>query len=251
MPDSRTKTCLITGAAGGIGRALVRVFGDSGHHVIATDRVPQPHGLSCAAYLEIDLLRLVRDESYAQNALSNIRQSFDGDRLDALINNAAVQILGGADTLSREDWRNTLDVNVVAPFLLIQALLPQLEAAKGSVINIGSIHARLTKRDFVAYATSKAALAGMTRALAVDLGPRVRINAIEPAAIDTEMLKAGFEGKPEQYARLAKSHPQGRIGQADEVARLSLSVADGDMGFLHGACIGLDGGMSGRLFDPD
>ena len=91
----------------------------------------------------------------------------------------------------------------------------------------------------------------MTRALAVDLGSRVRINAIEPAAIETEMLKDGFAGKPELYRQLKDCHPQHRIGQPEEVARLALAIVGGCMDFLHGACVGLDGGISARLFDPD
>jgi NAD(P)-dependent dehydrogenase (short-subunit alcohol dehydrogenase family) len=91
----------------------------------------------------------------------------------------------------------------------------------------------------------------MTRALAVDLGPRVRVNVIEPAAIQTEMLKAGFANKPQLYGKLESCHPQQRIGTPEEVARLALTIVEGGMAFLHGACIGLDGGIAGRLFDPD
>jgi NAD(P)-dependent dehydrogenase (short-subunit alcohol dehydrogenase family) len=170
--------------------------------------------------------------------------------LGVLVNNAAVQVLGGVDTLSLADWQRTLHVNLLAPFLLIQGLLSELEAAQGCVINISSIHARLTKTNFVSYATSKAALSGMTRALAVDLGGRIRINAIEPAAIATEMLRAGFNDKPERLVQLENCHPQGRIGTPHEVAALAFSMASGDLRFLHGACVGLDGGISGRLFDP-
>ena len=251
MLDSREKTCLITGAAGGIGRAMAQVFHEAGYRVIATDCLPQPVDLCCAAYLKIDLLRFAGEESYGLDVAREIRLALGEGRLDALINNAAVQIVGSADNLSREDWRQTLDVNVLAPFLLGQALLPDLEATGGCIVNIGSIHARLTKKNFVAYATSKAALAGMTRALAVDLGARVRVNAIEPAAIETKLLKAAFEGKPEKYARLAGFHPRGRIGRPDDVARLAFAVVEGGMEFLHGACIGLDGGIGGQLFDPD
>jgi NAD(P)-dependent dehydrogenase (short-subunit alcohol dehydrogenase family) len=245
------KTVLITGAAGGIGRALVQVFHDAGYHIVATDLAEKPSDLPCAQYLLADLARFVRDESYAAQTLAAIRQVLNGNGLKVIIHNAASQILGGTESLTRADWQQTLDVNLLAPFLLSQALLPELEASKGSVIHIGSIHARLTKKNFVAYATSKAALAGMTRALAVDLGPRVRVNAVEPAAIETDMLKAGFAKKPDLYAQLEHYHPQQRIGQPEEVARLALAMTDGDMTFLHGACVGLDGGISGRLFDPD
>ena len=162
---------LITGAAGGIGRALVQVFREAGYHVIATDIIPQPVDLNCNFYIQADLSRFTEDETYATEILANIRVSLDENRLDVLVNNAAIQILGDSHFLTRRDWNETLNVNLLAPFLLTQGLLQQLEAATGSVVNIGSIHARLTKKKFVAYATSKAALAGLTRSLAVDLGP--------------------------------------------------------------------------------
>lgn len=251
MSNKQSKSCLVTGAAGGIGRALVRVFHEAGYAVIGTDIVPRPAELPCAAYLQADLARIVADEPYATGMLRDIRAGLGGRALDALINNAAVQILGATEHLSRESWRRTLDTNLLAPFLLTQGLLPELEAARGCVVNIGSVHARLTKPGFAAYATSKAALAGMTRALAVDLGERVRVNAIEPAAIETDMLKAGFAGNPETYRRLQDCHPQRRIGRPEEVARLALAIVGGGADFLHGACVGLDGGIAARLFDPD
>jgi len=249
--SSKTKNCLITGAAGGIGRALVQVFHDSGYRVIATGRGEKLPDLACAAYVSADLARFSQDEDYADKIISQFRAALKDAPLNVLINNAATQILGGVESLTRADWRTTLNVNLMAPFLLAQALLPELEKGKGCIVNIGSIHARLTKKNFVAYATSKAALAGMTRAMAVDLGPRVRINTIEPAAIETEMLKAGFVGKEELYSQLKSCHPQRRIGKPKEVANMALAIAEGNMNFLHGSCISLDGGISGRLFDPD
>ncbi|WP_412478024.1 SDR family NAD(P)-dependent oxidoreductase [Azonexus sp. IMCC34839] len=251
MSTDASKACLITGAAGGIGRQLVREFQDAGFYVIATDKVEHPVNLACGCYLRIDLGRFVEDDAYAQLSIAAIRGALNGRELHALINNAAIQILGGVDDIDRQAWRQTMDVNLTAPFLLIKALLPFLAICHGAVVNIGSIHARLTKKNFVAYATSKAALAGLTRALAVDVGVRVRVNAIEPAAIETDMLKAGFAGKPELYQRLEMCHPLQRIGQAEEVARLALAIVGGGMTFLNGACIGLDGGISARLHDPD
>ncbi len=249
--SKKIKNCLVTGAAGGIGQSLVQVFHDSGYRVIATGRGEKLANLACDVYLSADLARFSQDEEYADQIISQFRAALNGASLDVLINNAATQVLGGVDSLTRADWNTTLDVNLLAPFLLTQALLPELEKGNGCIVNIGSIHARLTKKNFVAYATSKAALAGMTRAMAVDLGPRVRVNAIEPAAIETEMLKAGFKGKAELYAQLEDCHPQKRIGQTAEVARLALAIAEGGMSFLHGSCVRLDGGISGRLFDPD
>lgn len=249
-PKALNRIAVITGAAGGIGAALVKAFTACGYRVIALDNAPQPASLVCWQYLQTDLQRLVADPACAAEALSAISGLVADGGLGVLVNNAAIQVLGGVESLSVPDWRSTLDVNLLAPFVLTQGLLPQLEAADGCVINVSSIHARLTKANFVAYATSKAALSGMTRAMAVDLGGRVRVNAIEPAAIATEMLKAGFASEPERYAQLEGCHPQGRVGTPEEVAALAVSISDGALRFLHGTCIGMDGGISGRLHDP-
>lgn len=250
------KCVLITGANGCLGQALLGAFASSGYTVIATDlqsSVAENAERNLAErmiYVPMDLSRAVHDRGYADWAVGQFQSALDASGLSVLINNAAVQVVGGVDSLTVEDWRKTLDVNLLAPFKLVQAFLPNLEAAGGCIINISSIHARLTKPNFVAYATSKAALSGMTRAMAVDLGGRVRVNAIEPAAIETAMLRAGFEGQPDQYGELARCHPQGRIGTPEEVAALALSIAQGELRFLHGACIGMDGGISSRLHDP-
>src|SRR3546814_5507046 len=106
------------------------------------------------------------------------------------------------------------------------------------VLNIRSIHARLTKPGFAAYATSKAALSGLTRAMAVELGSRVRVNAIEPAAIATPMLRAGFADNENGYRQLNDLHPSGNIGSPDELAQLARLLIASDNNFLNGAEIG-------------
>jgi NAD(P)-dependent dehydrogenase (short-subunit alcohol dehydrogenase family) len=241
---------IVTGAAGGIGQALVRGFAEAGYGVIATDHCAVPENLPCDHFVQADLQRTTAESDYAEGIFSQIRKHLGERPLKGLVNNAAVQILGAVDELSREDWRATVDVNLLAPFFWTQAFLPELEAAHGSVLNISSIHARLTKPGFVAYATSKAALSGMTKVMAVDLGARVRVNAIEPAAISTDMLRAGFKGNLADYAQLEYCHPQGRIGTPEEVAELALALSHGSLRFVHGACVGIDGGIGGRLHDP-
>ena len=242
---------IVTGAAGGIGRALVSRFAAAGYSVIATDlHLERPEGLTCEAYVACDLARLVGDPDYAAGRMNALRAGFAGRPLAALINNAALQIVGATESLTRDDWQRTLGVNLQAPFLLVQTFLPELEDAGGAVVNVSSVHARLTKPGFVAYATSKAALSGMTRAMAVDLGGRVRVNAIEPAAIATPMLEAGFTDPDRQLQPVRDCHPQQRIGTPEEVAELALMLCNGRTRFLHGACVALDGGISARLHDP-
>jgi NAD(P)-dependent dehydrogenase (short-subunit alcohol dehydrogenase family) len=245
------RRALITGCLGGIGRALVKAFREEGFHVIGMDLAASAGEATHQpdAYLSVDLEALASQDGYRAQTLAQL-EAIVGTRVDVLINNAAWQVVKPMAQLTAADWAKTQHVNVMAPFLLTQALLPALEAAQGSVINIASIHGQLTKPEFVAYATSKTALVGMTRAMAVELGARVRVNAVCPAAIATPMLVAGFEGRPEAYQQLADMHPVGRIGQPDEVARTCLMLADPKLSFMTGACIALDGGIGARLHDP-
>lgn len=242
---------IITGAYGGIGRALVSSCRNAGLIVIATGRdADPPADLECDFYVSADLKKTVDDAAYADAVFAQIRECLNGHELKALVNNAAAQILGRVEELTRDDWHTTLNVNLLAPFLWSQAFIEELSASSGSILNISSIHAHLTKREFVAYATSKAALSGMTRAMAVDLGSKVRVNAIEPAAIETDMLRAGFEGNQPAFDLLKAYHPVGRIGGAAEVGDLAVMLITGDFPFLNGAVIGLDGGIQSVLHDP-
>jgi NAD(P)-dependent dehydrogenase (short-subunit alcohol dehydrogenase family) len=242
---------LITGAKGGIGRALVQCFSTNGFNVLATDIVKEnPFNSTSVVFLQLDLSEFVASEIYANDVVSKIGLLTEGKGISALINNAATQILGNCEEISRDDWHNSFNVNVTAPFFLIQSFLPQLMANKGAVVNISSIHATQTKSGFVTYATTKSALSAMTRNLAVDLADKVRINAIEPAAISTKMLKAGFEGKEEQFQLLESFHPLARIGTPEEVAEIALFLCAEKSSFIHGACISATGGIQGCLSDP-
>ncbi len=242
------KTALITGAKGGIGQALCHVFQQAGYWVLASDAAPdQDLG---DQYLPLDLARFCQEDSYRVAAFNAIHSALGHRGLTALVNNAAVQILQPTEKLQPKDWYQTLEVNLLAPFLLTQGLLHALEQAQGSVVNIASIHGVLTKPGFVAYATSKAALVGMTRALAVDLGPRVRVNAVSPAAIATPMLVAGFSEHPSALQELKAMHPLERIGAPEEVAQAVLFLASSEAQFISGTEFCLDGGIRGRLHDP-
>lgn len=239
---------IVTGAAGGIGQALVEAFSSAGVRVIGLSLEGRPD--TAPVSLAVDLAELGQTGALARATLQAIDQALSGHRLRALINNAAVQHLGATGEIDWSRWQDTLAVNLSAPMALIQALLPRLRADHSSVLNIGSVHARATKPGFAAYATSKAALHGLGRALAVDLGPEVRVLTLAPAAIETDMLRAGFVGNPEGLEALARAHPSGRIGRTDEVARAALWLTGPDCGFMTGAEVFLDGGVLSRLHDP-
>lgn len=242
------KYALITGALGGIGQALCSEFQNAGYYVIGTDK--RDGECACDSFIHLDIRHLYSRPSECQRVVAEVRAVTGEAGLTVLINNAATQVLNRTDDVRISDWDETLETNLIAPFLLLQSLLPDLERARGSVINVASIHAVATKPAFICYATSKAALVGMTRALAVDLGPRVRVNSINPAATATPMLLAGFEGEPERFQELAKMHPLERIAEPKEVAQTAIFLASEQASFITGACLHIDGGIGGRLHDP-
>jgi len=240
---------LITGSSGGIGAALSTAFSQAGYQVIGCD-IARTAEVPCDSYLELDLKAFTRSGDYRKQKEVEIRALLPAGELHCLVNNAAVQYLDSAAQLEAEQWSETMDVNLSAPFLLVQALLPELEKAGGSVINISSIHAKQTKPGFVAYATSKAGLDGLTRALAIDLGGRVRVNSVAPAATETPMLVAGFEQQPDLKHHLESYHPIGRIAQPSEIADVAVFLASGKAAFITGEVINVDGGIGARLHDP-
>lgn len=242
------RAVLITGAAGGIGAALCSAFHDAGWHVLGVD-VRSPKA-PCDTFLKIDLERFAADANYREAALVRIRAKLPSEELAALVNNAATQTIARTEEIKAEDWDRVLRVNLTAPFFLTQGLLQALRSGRGCVINIGSIHGHLTKPGFVSYATSKSALEGLTRALAVDIGEGVRVCSIAPAAIRTPMLEAGFEGHPSALADLALHHPVKAIGEPFEVAAAALFLASAPGSFLNGTNLRIDGGIAARLHDP-
>lgn len=222
--------------------------------MLATDHpgtaIPADSPPPWALHVPLDLSRLASEPTLLETLRSRILPLLGSSGLHCLINNAAIQRLAPVAALTLTDWSRTLQVNVLAPFLLSQSLTPLLSVARGCILNVTSIHAQLTKPGFAAYASSKAALEGLTRALAVELAPHVRVNAIRPAALSTPMLEAGFTSHPEARAALDDHHPAGRIGTPLELARLALWLAADAPPFLTGAVIGLDGAIGSRLHDP-
>jgi NAD(P)-dependent dehydrogenase (short-subunit alcohol dehydrogenase family) len=240
------KQVLITGISGGIGNALALAFRKAGYYVYGIDRVEQ-YGVPCDRFIEMDIHRFVQDTAYRIEAGSRLEELIP--RLTVLVNNAAVQKLSSLNEIRLEDWQETMNVNLTAPLLLSRLFLPHLEAARGSILNIGSVHQQLTKPGFVAYATSKSGLAGLTRALAVDLQGRVRVNAISPAAIDTPMLQEALSRSGVRLEELAASHPVGRVGSPEDVAALALFIVSEAGTFLNGSNISMDGGIASLLRD--
>lgn len=231
------KTVVVTGARGGIGAAVVELFNASGWRTVGVDRAAAGDDRS-ARFVQSDIadeagLRALGD-ALAEEA-----------RIDALVNNAAVMMDKPFADLSVADWDLTMDTNVRAAFVLTQALLPQLAAHNGGVVNVASVHAIATSRGVAAYAASKGALVAFTRATSLDLASSgVRVNAVCPGATDTPMLR----GDPAARQALVDRTPLRRVADPSEIAQAVLFLADSDRaGFITGQTLVVDGGATSKL----
>lgn len=248
----KKRTVVITGVAGGIGRASVNVFIEKGWNVIGIDRTPYPDKYpDSGSFIQADVA-LEQDWMEIQVQISKITGS-----LDALVNNAAIQVTKPLVETSVEEWDMVLNANLRSVFLSIKMLHPALKhGSGGAIVNVSSVHAMATSKDIAAYAASKGGMLALTRALAIELAPDdIRVNAVLPGAVDTEMLRAGLnrdhagEGSPQQrLENLARKTVSGKIGKPEEIARAIYFLADQDeSSFITGQPLVIDGGATARL----
>ncbi len=246
MP-TKGKAVLITGVSGGIGRATAFLFKKEGYYVYGTDKVDFCGYDECDKFIKIDLC----DEK----ALFEIFKEFskENKKLDALINIAASQSCMPFENVSTDSWNELMTCNLKSPYFLIQTFLPLLKEAKGSIVNISSIHSFQTSADISAYAISKAGFSGLTRSLAIELGKfGIRVNGICPGAIDTPMLRDGLMRSPGdplyKMEKLAEKHIMGYIGKPEDIANAILFLADNEKArFITGTHLVVDGGATIKL----
>ena len=238
------RTMLLTGASRGIGHATVKRFSAAGWRVITCSRHPFPENcpweMGPEDHIQVDLANPVSTEA----AILEIRNRLKDGRLDALVNNAGISPKGpggsrlGTIETSLKDWQSVFQVNFFAPVMLARGLLDQLKEAKGSVVNVTSIAgSRVHPFAGAAYATSKSALAGLTREMAADFGPHgVRVNSISPGEIDTAILSPGTD-------KIVAQIPLRRLGTPEEVAKAIYFLCTDQSSYVHGAEIHINGGQ--------
>jgi glucose 1-dehydrogenase len=246
------KTLLVTGAAGGIGRATVNLFAEKGWKVIGVDRSEFgddfPH----------EGLFIRSDISIGANMESIFERARDfSDRLNALVNNAALQVAKPLLETSVEDWDAVMASNLRSVFLGIKLAHPLLKnAGGGAIINVSSVHAVATSKNIAAYAASKGGLLALTRAVAIEFAAdNIRCNAVLPGAVDTPMLRAGLERGHlhggdilQRLDNLARKTVNGRVGRPEEIAHTIFFLADDTQSsFMTGQALIVDGGATARL----
>lgn len=245
MPDSPARrTLLLTGASRGIGHATVKRFSSAGWRVITCSRHPFPEDCPWEAgeedHIQVDL----SDPQSTMDAVETIRARLPDGRLDALVNNAGISPKGpngerlSTLTTDLRNWGKVFHVNFFSSVVLARGLMAELAAAKGAIVNVTSIAgSRVHPFAGAAYATSKAALAALTREMAHDFGPMgVRVNAIAPGEIETAILSPGTE-------KLVESIPMRRLGKPEEVARTIYYLCTPESSYVTGVEIEINGGQ--------
>lgn len=230
------KVALVTGAGRGIGAAVARAFHAAGATVVGVDRdrpaAPPPWELCTADVTDSEAMsRLLQDATLRHGAI------------DCLVNNAGISRRAALGDLRESTWDEVQDVNLKAPVMLLRAALAAL-ADGASVVNISSIRARRGFADDVAYLAAKGGLDAVTRGLAVELAPRgIRVNAVAPGAIDTDLSAPGLADE-QTRARVLGRIPLGRLGSADEVAGAVVFLAGPAATFITGSVLVVDGGQT-------
>ncbi|HHQ47377.1 MAG TPA: SDR family oxidoreductase [Acidobacteria bacterium] len=242
MRDFEGCNVVITGGSSGIGLATARRLVERGAEVCLVGR--RPDALD-GAVAELG--------SRAWHVACDLGVPGEVDRLaevvsarwepvHGLVNNAGVAPMADIRATDLATWNHTFAVNVRGPFQLIRGLLPGLERAGGAIVNVSSTLAERAIPGMVAYNASKAALNQLTRSLALELAPAVRVNAVMPAVVDTPIHAARGMG-PEDVAAMAPLHPLGRVGRPEDVAALIAFLLSEEAAWMTGAVVPIDGGM--------
>jgi meso-butanediol dehydrogenase/(S,S)-butanediol dehydrogenase/diacetyl reductase len=242
------KTVLVTGAAGGIGRASAAGFAAEGANLVIVDlkdSLRETAELCRASGAQVQSLTLDVAEDYAPDAM--VRAALDSfGRLDVAFNNAGI-VGESADVASYPDavWDQVMSVNVRAVFRAMKAQIRAMRAqGGGAIVNTGSVASSHALKLCAGYIAAKHALLGLTRAAALDVvRDGIRINAVCPGIIDTPLMEHGRQ-IPGFIEALKASVPQGRLGQAEEVARLVLFLASGEASYMIGQGVLVDGGVT-------
>ncbi len=247
IPNEDRKTLILTGASRGIGHATVKRFSTAGWRVITCSRHGFPENCPWEAgpedHIQVDL----GDPEDTRRAIGEMKQRLadQGNRLNALVNNAAISPKGengerlGAIDMPLADWQKVFQVNFFAPIMLARGLMDELKLAQGVVLNVSSIAgSRVHPFAGAAYATSKAALASLTREMASSFGPQgIRVNAISPGEIDTTILSPGTEKIVEEQI------PMRRLGEPEEVAKAIYFLCTEQSSYVNGAELHINGGQ--------
>jgi NAD(P)-dependent dehydrogenase (short-subunit alcohol dehydrogenase family) len=244
------KVTVVTGGAQGIGRGIAECFLREGARVVIVDLDEEAGEQAASALADAGEFLFIRADvgnpAEIASLAGKVRRAFGPP--DILVNNAGIMVRKPLQELSLQEWERVLGVNLTAPFLLVREFASDLRERRGAVVNIASTRALMSEAHTEAYAASKGGLVALTHALAVSLGPQVRVNCISPGWIDVSgWHKDGEAGQERLSEEDYRQHPAGRVGTPEDVAALALYLASDESAFVTGQNFVIDGGMTRKM----
>ena len=241
---------MVTGGAQGIGRAITKALLEAGARVVFADEDAEAGRETEEAYRSLGEVRFARTdvsrETEVEQLIGETLHTFG--QLDFLVNNAGVSKNKPLTKLSLDEWNRVLGVNLTGTFLCTKHAAPHLKEAGGAVVNIASSRAVMSEPHTEAYSASKGGILALTHALAVSLGPEVRVNAVSPGWIEVgDWQKASERSTPQHSREDREQHPVGRVGVPEDVAAMVMVLLSSCSGFVTGQNFVVDGGMTRKM----
>lgn len=251
MNPFNNKVAIVTGGGQGIGKGIIQAFSHHGVHVVIAEQDEEAGRETQqwiegkggkATFIQCDIAQEMSVRSMVDQVIQQL------GRIDILVNNAGVSRFKPLDEITVAEFDEVLNIDLRGAFMCSKFAAPYLKQHKGAILNIASTRAMMSEPGSEAYAASKGGILSLTHALAISLGPEVRVNAISPGWIEVRDWKKQAERKEVQHTEAdKKQHPVGRVGTPEDIGRAAVFLCSGESTFITGQNLVIDGGMTVKM----